>query len=390
MARQRKTDTATPAAKTLKQWHDEQQAEDREGAEGRHRQSRVAELERAFIAVRLGMPDTGDEQQDALSYAAKWGLLGRLPTLRGDRPRQRAEQDGFIDRLLFTYPPEPPVAEENWLEVAEETRAGLRGVFERLRSLAMVPVQEGGAIKGWRPFVIKLTTEGRQAWQHFTQGHADERNAEDFPAHLAGPWSKLRGYAARLALIVHYLRWACGEFESDQADVDGESMNRAARLVGYFKAHARKVYAAMDADPRAALARRLLHWVADESLPQFTRRDAYRALRGGCKRVEDLDPVLDLLERHGYVRPLPTTDGNRPGRKASPTFETHPALHQNQGQNGQFGQNYLAGEAARMVPETDFSQPWTEWTHWTLSPGTIRQRVRRGPLCPNCPFCPRE
>jgi hypothetical protein len=51
--------------------------------------------------------------------------------------------------------------------------------------------------------VVNLTAEGRVAWQQFTRDHAAERNAADFPAHLAGPWSKLRGYCGRFALIIH-------------------------------------------------------------------------------------------------------------------------------------------------------------------------------------------
>jgi hypothetical protein len=277
----------------------------------------------------------------------------RLPTLRGDRPRQRIEHDGFIDRLLMSFPAEPQAAPENWLEVADTTLAGLRDVLDKLRSLEMIPVQEEEhkQPQDWRPFVVRLTATGKQAWQHFTQAHAAERNAEDFPPHLIGPWSKLRGYCARLGLIVHFLRWGAGEVQSadGRTDVDGESMNRAVRLVDYFKSHARKVYAVMDADPRVAAARRLVRWIVQGNVDQFTRRDAYRVMRGSCKTVDDIDPILLLLEKHGYIRPLPTPDDSRPGRKASPAFETHPSLR---GQNGHNGPN-PAGTAPEADPDGD-------------------------------------
>jgi hypothetical protein len=248
----------------------------------------------------------------------------KLPTLRGDKPRQRVEVDGFIDRFLLSYPPEPEVAAENWMEVPETTLQGWRTLLAKLRSLAMVPVQKDERIVAWRPFVVRLTSTGREAWQRFTQAHAEERNSADFPPHLKGPWSKLRGYCARLALIVHFLRWAAGEVQDE--DVDCESMERAARLVAYFKAHARKVYAVMDADPRTATARRLLRWIIEGCLRQFTRRDAYRAMRGIYKSVDEVDPILDLLGKHGYIRAVASAADNRPGRKASPAFEAHPSL----------------------------------------------------------------
>jgi DNA polymerase-1 len=191
-----------------------------------------------------------------------------------------------------------------------------------------------------------LTADGRRAWQRFTETHAEERNAENFPPHLIGPWSKLRGYAARLALIVHFLRWACGETQGE--DVDGESMTRAALLVDYFKAHARKVYAVMDADPRLALARRLLRHVGEQRLAQFTRREAYRAMRGPCKAVDGIDPILAVLETHGYIRPVqsPAPTG-RPGRKPSLTYEIHPSTL---GQNGHIGQNAAQRRPATRKP----------------------------------------
>jgi len=258
----------------------------------------------------------------------------KLSALRGDKPRQKVKQDGFIDRLLMSFPSEPHVTAENWMEVESATLEKLSGLIGKLRSLEMVPIQEGDKVKGWRPFIVKLTSTGRQEWQRFTQQHANERNEDDFPPQLIGPWSKLRGYTGRLALILHFLRWAAGEVK-DQ-DVDGESMERAARLVAYFKAHIRKVYAVMDADPKATSAQRLLKWIIQENRQQFTRRDSYRAMRGTCKTVDDIDPILTLLEKHGYIRPLPTSDDGRSGRKASPGFETNPLFL---GQNGHNGQN---------------------------------------------------
>src|SRR5262249_4512068 len=141
--------------------------------------------------------------------------------------------------------------------------------------------------------------------------------------------------AARLALIVHFLRWACGEVGCE--DVDGESMDIAARLVAYFKSHARKVYAVIDADPKTGLTRRLLQWLAEKGMRQITRRDAYRAMRGACQTVDEIDPLLSLLEKHGYLRLVPGTQ-DRPGtgRKPSPAYEIHPSIP---GQNGHNGQN---------------------------------------------------
>jgi hypothetical protein len=224
-------------------------------------------------------------------------LLYRLQLGQRGRP---ADDDGFLDRLLFCYPEELPCRAEHWLEVSDDATAAWRSAVEALAGFAM-EAQGGASGTWWRPHFLRLTATGRQAWERFTQVHADEMNAAEFPAYLRGPWSKLRGYGARLALIVHCLRQVCGE--AMEGGVDGECVDRAARLVSYFKSHARKVYAAMDADPTVAEARRVLECLAAHpEMDDFTRRDLYQHLRYYCKRPEALDAPLRLLVEHGYLR----------------------------------------------------------------------------------------
>jgi hypothetical protein len=264
----------------------------------------------------------------------------KLRTLRGDDLRRRPDADGFIDRVLFSFPDELPATAETWAEIDPQTLAGLHRVMGALRKLEMVPVKEGEVVKGWRPFVVNLTRCGKETWLKFTQGHAKERNADDFPHCLAGPWSKLRGYCARLALIIHYLRWACGEIDGgNQADVDGESVRRAALLVAYFKSHARKVYALIDADDRVSEARRVVRWLTNkaqfpESLnslkePQreIKRSDIHAGVWGGSRSVEEMERVLDLLCKHNVLRPKAENERRPgPGRQPSPRYEVNPAL----------------------------------------------------------------
>jgi hypothetical protein len=256
------------------------------------------------------------------------GIVGgltpdRLPTLRGDRPGTPAARDGFIDRFLFSFPAEPPAAADDFAQVSSAGREAWRSAYNRLCELPMMDglTADGSPMK--RPYVVHLTTSARQEWRQFTELHAAEVNGEDFPAVLRGPWSKLRGYAVRLALIVHYLRWAVGEVTSDTADVDAKSMRAAVQLVTYFMAHARKVYAAIDADHRVSPARKLLNWIRREGCQTFSKRDAYRALRGAIRNFDDVDSLLDLLSKHGFVRRAPQ-QAERVGRKSSPKYEVHP------------------------------------------------------------------
>jgi hypothetical protein len=214
--------------------------------------------------------------------------------LRGER---RAA-DGFLDRLLFAFPTPTPDAGENWSDVPDKALETWKNALAKLWGLEMVS-EDSGVL---RPFCVSLTAEGRTGWKAFTDDLAKEVNGADFPECLQGPWAKLKGYGARLALVVQLLRWAYGE-TADQ-DVNGESMARAAKLVDYFKSNARKAYAVMEADPGTADANRVLRCLAKHpKLERFVRSELYRNhLRGTFKRPEALDDPLRLLEVHGYLR----------------------------------------------------------------------------------------
>ncbi len=263
------------------------------------------------------------------------GIIGGLQPdvlhcLRGVPSRGMAPpDDGLSDRFLLAFPADLPALGEEWREISEEATTAWKMAIDKLLSLQMHSDchKEGSVFTArisQRPHYVRLTTCGRAAWQAFTEAHAAERNAEDFPPHLIGPWSKLRGYGARLALIVHYLRWACGEVQAE--DVDGESMNRAAELVAYFKAHLRKACAIMGADPKIALARRVVRWICTSRFQRFQKRDAHQALRGTFKTVEDLEPILVVLEKHNLIRVEATATKNTAGRKPSPLYQVHPRI----------------------------------------------------------------
>jgi hypothetical protein len=259
-----------------------------------------------------------------------------LHALRGDRPGQRGNNDGFIDRILMTYPKEVPDEGENFLEVSPATLGAMNAVLCKLRTLQMVPVQgEAEEVVQYRPFLVRLTADGKKEWQRFTQEHAAEKNAPDFPPHLLGPWAKFKAYCARLALVLHYCRWAAGELEKPDDGVDGESMRRAATLIVYFKSHAQKCYAIMDADPQVSAARKILQWALSQDLQRFSKRDAHQALRGAFQTVADVQPALDTLVEHGLIRPEPLPDRQGRGRKPSPGYEISPHIRTQNTQNTQ-------------------------------------------------------
>jgi hypothetical protein len=71
-------DIVEPDDPTLALWRATQDRLDREAAERQARQARVLELQRAFLAVRSGIPDGNDDEASALEFAARWARIVRV------------------------------------------------------------------------------------------------------------------------------------------------------------------------------------------------------------------------------------------------------------------------------------------------------------------------
>lgn len=208
--------------------------------------------------------------------------------------RLKGDDDGFFDRILFSYADPLPARGETWRSVPEDLAGGWKEVV--LKVLA-VPMSLGDY--GPCPYFLKLSDTAKEAWQGWTNWVAGQRNDPNFPEWLKGPAIKLTGFAARLAGVVHVVRAAC--FDCPKR-IEGIDMEAGAALARYFLSQARKVYRAMGRDPRISDAQRVLTWIRNWPRSSFSRRDAWRGLRRQFDRPEDLAPPLRLLQSHAFIR----------------------------------------------------------------------------------------
>lgn len=144
-------------------------------------------------------------------------------------------EDGLAARILLALPTRKP---KRWTEisVSPESQAAIDLVFAKLFQLEPDKTQEGKAIPG----LVGLTPEAKRLWIQFYNAHGAEQ--ADLTGDVAAAWSKLEGYAARLALVIHLVRWANGEGVSDK-EVDKESIAAGVRLSQWFGQEAKRIYA---------------------------------------------------------------------------------------------------------------------------------------------------
>jgi hypothetical protein len=116
-------------------------------------------------------------------------------------------------------------------------------------------------------------------------------------------------------------------------------------IADYLLAHARAAFAEMGADPAAAAAETVRGWAAREKLESFSKRDAWRALRGRFGRAADLDAPLAMLVDHGYLREQESSPRVSRGRKPSQVYLVNPS-----GRNGHNGRT--SGAPEKRAPTT--------------------------------------
>jgi replicative DNA helicase len=282
---------------------------------------------------RIGRPS---ERIDAatltLGVCVQPGVLARL----GDTPEFR--EQGLLGRLLFSLP-DPMLGYRNPTpdpipdHVSQTYVANLTSLVLSLNSvgdseLNVVSYGSGGS---------DTTVDPREVPSRATLRFTDEANsaviamlADVEPrlrpgsdlAHMTDWGGKLVGATVRIAALLHIAH----HFRDGWArPIDADTFDAAREIGEYFTAHAQAAYDAIGADAAVASARALLEWIRRTHTTRFAARDVLAALRARFTKIGDLGPALAILEAHGWIRTIPAPPQTGRGRKASPSFEVHPA-----------------------------------------------------------------
>lgn len=257
-------------------------------------------------------------------------ISGNLPPAMLAEMVSRRGDDGFLDRWLFVYPDRRPKLKSSQRrpvskEAARRWSDAARALYGR-----SMDTGEGGA----HPHVIFFGNAGKAEFDRLHDAHVDEVNAPDFPDNLRGPWSKLEEYAGRLCLVLTLLRRAADPTaDPDVLPMAGVRDARDAwTLVGYFKAHHRRVRAYLEGRGLGGApegVKLILRWLRNHpDVTSFAERDLARNHPFFYEDPAELEDALLWLAQRNAVRPSAPHEeakGKR-GRKPSPAWDVHPSL----------------------------------------------------------------
>jgi len=219
-------------------------------------------------------------------------------------------ENGLAARLLSACPPRQP---KRWTEadISPDMEQQVERVFDKLYSLELV-VQGDGEPKS---LDLPLTPAGKETWIRFYNGHAEEQAG--LSGDLAAAWSKLEGYAARLALVIHLVRWAAGDATLDNPNIiDEHSIEAGVKLSRWFGQGARRVYQILGETDEQRDQRRLIETIRSRG-GSITVRELQRSSRKYSK-AEAAERVLEAVvgAEYGYWGDQKTRKtGGRPTRR---------------------------------------------------------------------------
>lgn len=148
-----------------------------------------------------------------------------------------------------------------------------------------------------QPATVELEPDAKALWVAFYDALGLEQ--ADMIGDMAAAWSKLEEYAARFALVFHFVRWAA--FDTTLADewkVDAASMRAGIELVEWFKRETRRVYAMLGEDDEGRDNRRLAEWI-ERKAGEVTPREVSQ----GCRWLRDAgaaEAALEELRKAGW------------------------------------------------------------------------------------------
>jgi hypothetical protein len=276
----------------------------RSGGKGADRQNYLSMWSRSQIKIdRKSSPEPITVSRPCLSVFG-----GIQPDVLPDLVEHASRDDGFIDRLLFSY---PDIGPDVWTNegVDEAAQAAVEWTFSYLYDLQGAEMPDGDTV----PRVARLDPElvdEQGAWTEWYKANSYEKESDELNSSLKGTWAKMPSQLARLTLILHVV-WAADARQPVHGVVPEATLQAAIRLINYFKAHARATFGELRT-PRSVIEERVLRGLRDGG-PLTTREIHLNILRSSVK-YERLKSALDRMLEDGLVTKSDMPKTGKPGR----------------------------------------------------------------------------
>jgi hypothetical protein len=216
------------------------------------------------------------------------------------------DHDGFIDRILFSF---PDGIDRAWSErtVSKSTERAYQDLIYELLDLEPDTDEQGRP----QPKKLRFTQEAKNIFRRFVDDNDLRINQEGNPR-LKSAFGKLEAYYFRMALILQLAHNPQSTF------IDVEAAAGATALIGYFRDHLYKVHDYIKGEAVNTKYLRIKEGIHSNG-GHITIRELYTKKIGGIKNAAQAKSVLREMEQKNYGR-LRKKQNSSGGQ---PTFAFH-------------------------------------------------------------------
>ena len=246
-----------------------------------------------------------------------------LPSLHG------GNEDGFLSRFLISCPDKRKQTYSD-IGVSEGAQYAWQIFIKSLWNIE--PETNGGGV--WMPATVKLSSEAHELFKKFYNDIHTVIDSETLPSLFRGSFSKAPSQAARIALVIHLGRQACGE-EASSSLVSADCMDAAIQVTSYFLGHLTALESGFNAGASRAegIRQKILGWLKRHGARYPNKPARWTTLRHDCRAalsngelINDrlLEQTLESLQEQGFIRLQPVE--SIAGRNSKPEIVINPNL----------------------------------------------------------------
>lgn len=267
--------------------------------------------------------------------ASVWVCGGIQPSILKRYFDKETQDMGLLARFLITNPARPAPKEKQPADDDHPSNKPpfvecMRKIFDKLFNLGFSgqqPFRMAGERKPkYEPIIVRLSSEANKVW--IGVHNQFEGELYEMPeSGITAAWSRLHKYTLRIALILHYLKWAEREVTNssqpiNEFEIDAETMKNTITLIEWCKNEIRRIYPRLQESEGEEQLRELREWIKKQQRP-VTVREVQRAFPSTYRTAELARETLRTLERQGYGKLTKKTPSDSHGGRPTEVFELY-------------------------------------------------------------------
>lgn len=263
-----------------------------------HRQKTMALLNSAWDGSALDRIRVGDGASRIYGRRLALHLMVQRSIAHSFMGDPLTGEIGFLPRCLICEPQSTIGSRFSYTTKANPV--ALESFASRLKLVLAEPLPLAEDGRSLKPRLLKLSAQARVVLTQYADGVEAESGPGRAFSHVTGTAAKSAEQAARISGVLALWR------DLEAAEISMENMICAIELARFYLGEASRLSSAATVSAELAAAEKLRLWLlASWSEADIAKSEILQFGPGCCRESGKADHAAALLERHGWLHPLP-------------------------------------------------------------------------------------